>query len=151
MSTELKSNDSIPAFDALSERPAPRIPKISRKADGFNRADVVNAFVSAFEIIGGVNRLALWANANPDKFFPLYAKLLPATTQVIGDMGELVIVHRIAPTALDEHPDQNTFENEPATCHELNSATSQEAISPPSTSETSDGAFSSPIVELERR
>jgi len=47
--------------------------------DRFTRADVVNAFSTAFEMIGGVTRLALWANENPGEFFKLYSKLLPST------------------------------------------------------------------------
>ncbi len=133
----------------LSEVDRPRMPTISRKVNGFNRNDVVNAFVSAFEVIGGVNRLALWANANPDKFFPLYAKLLPATTQVIGDIGALEIIHRIAPTALDRHEPRENLERGDE-CLESSSSTSQENISPPSTQETSDGVSLSLIDEPER-
>lgn len=78
---------------------------MSRKRDGFSRQDVVNAFQRAFIMIGGVNRLALWANDNPDKFFPLYAKLLPSTSINIGDNAQILIQHAIPKTALDEHPE----------------------------------------------
>jgi len=37
------------------------------------------AFQSAFDIIGGVPRLALWADRNPDKFYPLLARMIPQT------------------------------------------------------------------------
>jgi hypothetical protein len=40
-----------------------------------------NAFQNAFELIGGVPRLALWADKNPSAFFALYSKLIPATVQ----------------------------------------------------------------------
>ena len=53
----------------------PRNPK-------FSRADVVSAFQSAFELIGGTTRLALWANDNPGEFYKLFGKLLPSATQV---------------------------------------------------------------------
>ena len=53
----------------------PRNPK-------FSRADVVSAFQSAFELIGGTPRLALWANENPTEFYKLFGKLLPSATQV---------------------------------------------------------------------
>ena len=53
-------------LSAMSEIKEPKIPKVSRKSNGFSRADVVSAFQSAFEIIGGVDRLSLWANANPE-------------------------------------------------------------------------------------
>jgi len=47
-------------------------------------------FQHAFELIGGIPRLATWAHANPDKFFALYSKLIPA--QITGaDGGALKI------------------------------------------------------------
>jgi hypothetical protein len=42
-------------------------------------------FQHAFELIGGIPRLAHWAHQNPDKFFQLYSKLIPA--QVTGADG----------------------------------------------------------------
>jgi hypothetical protein len=80
------------------------LPRTTRKADGFSRGDVVNAFQRAFTMIGGVQRLALWANANPDKFYMLYAKLLPSTSINIGDNRHVHIIHAIPPSPLDVHP-----------------------------------------------
>ena len=40
------------------------------------------AFQQAVDMIGGVPRLALWADQNPTKFYVLYSKLVPATAQV---------------------------------------------------------------------
>lgn len=134
---------------AMSDSPNPRIPSVSRKSNGFSRADIVAAFHSSFEIIGGVNRLALWAHANPDKFYPLYAKLLPSTTQLIGDAGALEIIHRIAPTALDRH-DTLTAEEVDEMWQQSNSNTNPGAISPPSTPEMIDGLSSSLTEEPER-
>jgi len=37
------------------------------------------AFQSAFDLIGGIPRLALWADKNPTAFFTLYSKLIPAS------------------------------------------------------------------------
>lgn len=47
-------------------------------------------FQHAFELIGGIPRLAHWANENPDKFFQLYSKLIPA--QVTGVDGGAIKV-----------------------------------------------------------
>lgn len=47
-------------------------------------------FQHAFELIGGIPRLAHWAHANPDKFFQLYSKLIPA--QVTGLDGGAIKV-----------------------------------------------------------
>lgn len=86
-----------------------KLPKrLTPKQDGFSRMDVVNAFNNAFTMMGGVNRLALWANANPDKFYPLYAKLMPSTAvNIVGDGARVIIEHSIPHTPLDEHPDVN--------------------------------------------
>lgn len=40
-----------------------------------------DAFQSAFDLIGGVPRLALWADKNPSAFFALYSKLIPSSIQ----------------------------------------------------------------------
>ena len=42
-------------------------------------------FQQAFELIGGIPRLAVWANENYDKFISLYSKLIPV--QVSGEGG----------------------------------------------------------------
>jgi hypothetical protein len=84
-----------------SDKP-PRLP-FSKQKDGFSRTDVVNAFQDAFRMIGGVQRMALWANANPDKFYPLYTKLLPSTAIQIGDNAQVIIQHAIPPGELDRH------------------------------------------------
>src|SRR5678816_4187343 len=125
-------------LSAMADEPNPRIPAVSRKNNGFSRSDIVAAFHSSFEIIGGVNRLALWAHANPDKFYPLYAKLLPSTTQILGDGGALEIIHRIAPTKLDQH-DVITAEEVDQMWQQSNSNTPQGDTSPHSTPEMIDG------------
>ena len=40
------------------------------------------AFEQAFELIGGVPRLALWADQNPSKFYTIFSKLIPTTATV---------------------------------------------------------------------
>jgi len=63
---------------------APRLPGYTRTRN------VREQFQHAFELIGGIPRLATWAHANPDKFYALYSKLIPA--QVTGaDGGALKI------------------------------------------------------------
>jgi hypothetical protein len=100
------------AFEIVEAATA--IPKTTKRVDGFSRQDVVNAFQHAFTMIGGVQRLALWANANPDKFFPLYAKLMPSTSINFGDNASVQVIHAIAPTALDRHPAQPAFTQDSA-------------------------------------
>ncbi|TXH55956.1 MAG: hypothetical protein E6Q97_07595 [Desulfurellales bacterium] len=72
------------------------------KSNRYTRQQVVNAFHDSFELIGGVPRLAAWAHLNPDKFFQLYAKLLPSQAQSeVKHDGVVKIVHALAPNALD--------------------------------------------------
>jgi len=90
-------------FEVITSSPLPR--GLRRKEDGFNRQQVVNAFQQAFERIGGITRLTLWASANPNLFYPLYAKLLPSTSVTIGDNANVIIQHVIPAGPLDQHPE----------------------------------------------
>lgn len=90
-------------IERVAEKPNP-VPRTTKAVDGFTRQDVVNAFQRAFTMIGGVQRLALWANQNPDKFFPLYAKMMPSTSIQFGNNTVQQIFHALPPTALDNHP-----------------------------------------------
>lgn len=41
------------------------------------KANIVAEFQSVFSMIGGIPRLALWADQNPGAFYSMYSKLLP--------------------------------------------------------------------------
>ena len=70
-----------------------------------SRKRVVQAFMDAFELIGGVPRLAVWANENPDNFYSLYARLLPSSTsQALGEANEMIVRHVLPRTELDQLP-----------------------------------------------
>lgn len=108
----MEKDQTFEIIEAQTTKANP-IPPLNRQRDGFTRNDVVNAFARAFDMIGGVQRMALWANANPDKFYPLYSKLLPSTAIQIGDNANVTIIHALPQTPLDQH---NTFEQSgPAT------------------------------------
>lgn len=49
-----------------------RLPK------SLSKSTVKDNFDKCFEMIGGLPRLAIWADQNPSAFFTHYAKLLPA-------------------------------------------------------------------------
>jgi hypothetical protein len=67
------------------------------------RQRVVNAFHDAFELIGGVPRLALWADQHPTDFFKLYARLLPAEASKSAQQDDKpVVVHVLPRGPLDE-------------------------------------------------
>ena len=60
-----------------------------------------NAVQDAFDLIGGVPRLAVWANQNPGEFF---TKLLPKTMQTQQQQehsGEIRIISAVPRTAID--------------------------------------------------
>jgi len=66
------------------------------------RKKVVNAFQDAFELIGGVPRLAHWADQSPSAFYKLYARLLPTTAQQqLEHSGEIIIKHVLPRGPLD--------------------------------------------------
>ena len=64
------------------------------------------AFQQAFDMIGGVPRLALWADQNPTKFYTLYSKLVPATAE-INNKTELKV------TIAWASPDRLSYQNGP--------------------------------------
>ena len=46
------------------------------------KQNIIQQFHSAFALIGGTPRLALWADKNPTAFYALYSKMLPATMKL---------------------------------------------------------------------
>jgi len=56
--------------------------KLNKASTGLGRAEIVSAFTNAFEMIGGLPRLAVWGDANPTEFYKLYAKLLPSSSTI---------------------------------------------------------------------
>jgi hypothetical protein len=71
------------------------------KPRNFTRKQVAEAFTHAFEMIGGVPRLALWAHQHPTDFFKLYAKLLPSTADDLQDATQKVYRMAVPVKALD--------------------------------------------------
>lgn len=96
-------NDSLPAL--LSD---PEVEKLREFYD-VSRLETVkrsprrtnNAVQDAFDLIGGVPRLAVWADRNPGEFF---TKILPRTLQSQQQQehsGTIQIITAIPRTALD--------------------------------------------------
>ena len=82
-----------------------------KKSRTVTRADVIAAFHHSFEMIGGVPRLAVWADANPTDFYRLYGRLLPAssTTELDGPQ-ELLIRMALNPQPLGNAPSQEVIQ-----------------------------------------
>jgi hypothetical protein len=69
-------------FTELAERgkSVTRLPKKS-----VDRDKILRAMDEAFELIGGVPRLAIWASNNPGLFYPLWVKAAPRHMSVDAD------------------------------------------------------------------
>lgn len=53
----------------------------SRTPKELKSKKAADAFQQAFDLIGGIPRLALWADKNPTQFFSLYSKLIPSSVK----------------------------------------------------------------------
>ena len=97
---EIVGNDWEATMQALAQ-PNTRL-SIPRNQD-FSRKEVVTAFNSAFELMGGIPRLAIWAHNNSTDFYKLYARLLPSqASQALGESNEIVIRHVLPRGVLDQ-------------------------------------------------
>ena len=107
--TEEASQEEVFAYMAAKQQQRLSIPR----SDSFSRKDVVNAFNAAFELVGGIPRLAMWAHENPGDFYRIYGKLLPSQSQnIVGDDGTLKIELAIKPSSLDELPADHIVDGE---------------------------------------
>ena len=82
----------------LANNKAQRV-TVPRQRD-VKRKQVVNAFMDAFQLIGGVPRLAIWADENPTEFYRLYSKLMPKEEHK-DTSGDLTIRHILPRGPLD--------------------------------------------------
>jgi len=65
-----------------------------------NREEIANAFLVSFEMIGGVPRLASWADSHYSEFVKVFGRLLPKETLTTHD-GEITVKHVVPKTGLD--------------------------------------------------
>ena len=86
---------------SLSNKPGTTV-KVPR-SPALKREQVVNAFLDAFELIGGTPRLAIWGDENPTEFYKLWSKLAPRQIeQETTHDGGLRIQHVLPRGKLDE-------------------------------------------------
>ena len=77
-----------------------RAARSSRNATA--RQQVVSNIVDTFELIGGVGRMAEWANDYPTEFYKMYVKLAPKEAkEVVDNEMKLIVAPALAPTGLD--------------------------------------------------
>jgi hypothetical protein len=68
-----------------------------------DRNYIKNGFMDAFELVGGVPRLAHWADQNYGEFIKLYSRMLPsAMQQQLEHSGEIIVKHVLPRGPLDE-------------------------------------------------
>jgi len=72
----------------------------------FDRQRVLHALDEAFELIGGVPRLAMWAHVNPTEFYKLWGKTIPQSN-MLDVMGKIEhhILPALPPSPLDDLPE----------------------------------------------
>jgi hypothetical protein len=76
----------------------PYLPQGALRNSALRRSEVVTAFNLAFQMIGGVPRMALWADQNPGEFYKLYSRLLPSqASQELDSISALRVVHALPP------------------------------------------------------
>lgn len=69
----------------------------------FDRMLFLDSMVEAFEQIGGVRRLTLWADKNPTEFYRLLKATIPQTQLLdIQAKMQMQILPALAPSPLDE-------------------------------------------------
>jgi len=68
-----------------------------------DRKFVENAFNACFDLIGGVPRLALWADQNPGEFYKLYGKMMPEAEKANQALNaQINITNHIPRSPLDD-------------------------------------------------
>lgn len=87
-------------LETLASTPGHQV-AVPRSAD-LKRVQVVNAFIDAFGLIGGVPRFALWADENETEFYKLWSKLAPRQVEAeVQHDGGLTIQHVLPRGKLD--------------------------------------------------
>lgn len=77
MDTAITSPPPLEDEDDDTLRRLSHLPRPQSIPRTVGRKRVEKAFLNAFELIGGVSRLVMWADQNPTEFYKLYARLLP--------------------------------------------------------------------------
>lgn len=91
--TALKNQGGQQATDGAVRRRPPNAGK-GRKKGVPNKltASAREAYQAAFEGLGGVQALTIWAGENPTEFYKQFARLIPVDVQATGDIsGEIIV------------------------------------------------------------
>lgn len=94
-----EASEMSSVFQTLAES-GKSVTRLPRKE--FDRRQIVAAFQEAFDLIGGVPRLAIWAHHNPTEFYKLYGKLIPASSHLeLAGQVQHIIRPALSPSPLD--------------------------------------------------
>src|SRR6187399_3544747 len=99
----LEYSDQLDDFLSEAAKVAKNINRVPRT--GAPRDRFMQALAEAFEIVGGVPRLALWADKNQGEFYKLLGKQVPGLVQnafAIKASGNVTIVSAIPASFLDD-------------------------------------------------
>ena len=97
----------------LTGREVPLIPKGFRTKVGLTREEVEARFHLAFELIGGVERFALWADSCPGEFYRIYGKMLPSADAITQQPQQAIQINLAGGAAIPNSPlDSITLRNE---------------------------------------
>lgn len=107
LDTYLRANFAVDRINAaLGDARLPTIPE-DYKFKVRDRQAVTVAMHAAFELIGGVPGLMLWGSTNPDKFYPIWAKM--AAMDDLGSGAGGTTINFISP--IPEIPQDQIFIN----------------------------------------
>lgn len=98
----LEYSDELTEFLSDQAIVAKRLNRVPKK--GSQRERFLQAMAEAFEIVGGVPRLALWADKNYTEFAKILGKQVPGLVQnavSVKTSGPVTIVSAIPPSFLD--------------------------------------------------
>jgi hypothetical protein len=100
-------SDELNVFLSDAAKDCTKINRVPRK--GANRDRFLQAMTEAFEIVGGVPRLALWADRNYGEFAKILGKQVPGLVQNainVKTTGPVTIVSAIPASFLDDNDDK---------------------------------------------
>ena len=109
LSEEERSRLAMAAARLPKDAPPPPMHPAARLLEMKSPGQAVK---SVFELIGGVPRMALWADQNPTDFYRLFAKLIPS--QITGDGGGPVTFRIMSYADWPDSPAQHALIDAPA-------------------------------------
>lgn len=118
--------EKYPALDGMLSDIAQGTRSINRlPRKSYDKQRFLQAIHEAFELVGGVPRLAIWADQNYGDFVKVVGKTLPAVLQQVNihNPGLVKIVSAIPPSPLDGEWTEGEFTEGPSDAKDKTSGT----------------------------